>query len=163
MGNHADDAINRAIDQECLADEAYSMSLQEQYELGIIDEHGVQPYSMFNKRRPYMFGANGGLNGDGFFGEEYGDDFFDEENQRDPYYKKNYSNDFVKDKWYYHKKVRVEVVNETQKAYLLKDARGKFWIPKALVKIRSNKKARIYIKFEPKYLLEAKDEDWGSL
>lgn len=60
---------------------------------------------------------------------------------------------FVPDKWYYHIKVHVEIIHETELAYLLKDSTGKYWIPKKLIHF-GKEHIRQYKKFIVKYLKE---------
>lgn len=100
-----------------------------------------------------MFPFGGGLNGDDFYPndeEEFNGPCYESYNSS--YYKHN----FKIDKWYYHKKVDIKLIFSTDKAYLVQDCNGKYWIPKKLLYLREGKKARQYTKFEVKYL---KDED----
>lgn len=91
-----------------------------------------------------MFPFSGGLNGDSF-------DPYDEDDSRGycHYSKKP----FKKNRWYYHKKVKVEIIKETEKAVLLKDEKGEYWIPKKLIHFGETT-TRQWIKFKPKYLLD---------
>lgn len=73
-----------------------------------------------------MFPFDGGLNGDNF-------DPYDKDD-RSPGYANNYEQrPFIKDELYYHHQVDVKVVHESNKAYLMKDEHGEYWIPKALI------------------------------
>ena len=106
----------------------------------------------------FSFLGMGGLNGD--------PDIPDEDRDYEPYYRKNYyskTNNKPKyttpeeyfgdeyNKWHYHKKVNVEVVHETELAYLVKDKIGKYWIPKKLIHF-GKRKIRQLKKFEVKYI-----------
>lgn len=82
----------------------------------------------------------GGLNGDDF--DPWGED----DSQYDS---GNYN--FKPDKWYYHYKVYVDIIHQTDLAYLLKDSTGKYWIPKKLIHF-GEKYTRQYSKFKIKYL-----------
>lgn len=54
------------------------------------------------------------------------------------YFEDNSSN-FKKDKNYYHRKIKAKVAFETEKAYLLENKKGKFWVAKKLCrKVRDN-------------------------
>jgi len=96
----------------------------------------------------------GGLNGDGFFDEEYneaGISFGDNGSQYEPNYNRNYTKSlFKKNKWFYHRKVKVEIVTQTDLAYLVEDKIGTYWIPKKLLHF-GKKHTRQYKDFDIKY------------
>lgn len=95
-----------------------------------------------------MFPFNGGLNGDGFFGDEYGDTpNFNYSGKRRR--SRNYT--FNPDPLYYFKDVTISIENETKKAFLFRDDKGIYWIPKSLVRI-SQYRFMVWKKFVPKYL-----------
>lgn len=54
----------------------------------------------------------------------------------------------------YHRKVEITIVHETNKAYLVKDSIGEYWIPKKLL-IQEQYQWR---NFKPKYLKTGVDE-----
>ena len=91
----------------------------------------------------------GGLNGDDFGPD---DNFIMEDAQQSHGQYRTNRAEFIRDKWYYHRKIQVSVDYETKKAYLLEDEHGKFWCPKSLIHMRKNKRARIYSKFRINYL-----------
>ena len=95
-------------------------------------------------------GPMGGLNGDPDCPDE--EQYYDEEPNYDfKYYDRYDKKEFIKDKWYYHHKVDVTIVHQTELAYLLKDSCGKYWIPKALIHF-GKKHTRQYSKFDVEYL-----------
>jgi len=46
------------------------------------------------------------------------------------------SRPFVRDPLYYHERVKVRFENSTPKAYQLRDKRGLYWVPKALIRFK---------------------------
>lgn len=99
-----------------------------------------------------MFGGPmGGLNGDPCYPDE--DQFYGDGGYDFTYHGRYSKPDFKPDKWYYHHKVHVKIVHETEQAYLLKDCTGKYWIPKKLIHF-GKKHTRQYSKFEVSYLKE---------
>lgn len=58
---------------------------------------------------------------------------------------------FTKDPLYYHKRVYVKLKEETEKAYLLTDEKGDYWIPKKLITIK-REHCYQWNKFKPIYI-----------
>jgi hypothetical protein len=97
-----------------------------------------------------MSWADGGLNGDGFFGEEYEDQL-----ESYPYTKKRKYNSNFSNPLYYYENVNVNVKRETEKAYLFEDSKGEYWIPKSLTR-RYQYGWMKWNKFIPKYITTSK-------
>ncbi len=58
---------------------------------------------------------------------------------------------------YYHSKYYdLKIIHQTEKAYLLENNSGKFWVPKKLCRFKNKEKTEAYIwkNFEIKYLEE---------
>ena len=90
-----------------------------------------------------IFPFSGGLNGDDFY-------LGDEEEFNGPGYGEQYGKlSFIKDEWYYHINVYVKLIHKTEKAYLVEDEKGQYWIPKKLLNLKERKQ---YAKFEVKYI-----------
>lgn len=94
----------------------------------------------------FFGGPMGGLNGDPDYPDE--EQFYGDGGDYSRYKKRN----FVKDKWYYHHNVYVEIIYQTEKAYLVKDSTGQYWVPKALIHFSKEHATKQYAKFEVKYL-----------
>lgn len=96
-----------------------------------------------------MFPFGGGLNGDDFGQSDK--EYFNRPGNGGHY---SYSNKvpFKPDKWYYHKKVKIEIITDTDKAYFVEDKNGKYWIPKKLLIFRKSGKIMQYLKFKVKYI-----------
>jgi len=91
-----------------------------------------------------MFNAlYGGLNGDDF-GPPMGHEFDGIDGEH-----------FTPNELFYHSRFYGEFLSETDKAYLLEDSVGMFWIPKKLVKIKGDS-WYIWDKFKIKYIGESK-------
>ena len=88
-----------------------------------------------------MFPSGEGINGS----------YYDEERDTNEpsYYRRN----FIKDPLYYHHRVYIAIEHETEKALLVRDEQGLYWVPKKLM-IIEDKYCHQYNKFEIKYLKE---------
>lgn len=62
---------------------------------------------------------------------------------------------FDYDPLYYHSKVKIESIEfQTEQAYLFKNKKGKFWVPKSLCRGLKKKSVFILSKFQINYLEE---------
>ena len=93
-----------------------------------------------------MHPFDGGLNGDpiGSHSDEW------EFNGPDYYGNQKFTADPL---YYFSRLYEVQVEYETDKAYLMLDTKGKWWVPKQLLKIDDDK-AYLFNKFKIKYLEE---------
>ena len=90
----------------------------------------------------------GGLNGDGFFNEEYMDDGPDGYDGYPSYCGRDRDHSsFNEDPLYYHKKVKFRILIETDKAYRIKvkNTNVVIWLPKSWFKKMNKKKTKAYI------------------
>jgi len=88
-----------------------------------------------------MFPFSGGINGDAY-NDEW--EFNGPDSQK---------GNFTPDPLYYHTRIYIDIEHETERAYLLSDDKGKYWIPKALIKIEGGNCYQ-FNKFKIKYLEE---------
>ena len=86
-----------------------------------------------------------------FSGEINGDAYNDEWEFNGP--DSGQKREFIKDPLYYHHRVYVTIKHETEKALLLQDEYGIYWIPRKLL-IMDNEHCHQYNKFKIKYLEE---------
>lgn len=96
-------------------------------------------------------GPMGGLNGDPDYPND--EEFYNGPSDGGSYNNQTWDISNLKyDKWYYHHKVRVDIISSTDKAWLLQDKLGQYWIPKKLIHIRTHKRARQWNGFKVEYL-----------
>jgi hypothetical protein len=64
-----------------------------------------------------------------------------------------HSQEFQRNPLFYHTKVSITgICKETDKAYMLECARGRFWVPKSLCRKLREHSVYIFNKFSPKYI-----------
>jgi len=89
-----------------------------------------------------MFPFDGGVNGDAPYNDEW--EFNGPDSSR---------RSFIKDPLYYHHRVYITIERSTEKALLVRDEVGIYWVPKKLL-IMNEKHCHQYNKFKVKYLEE---------
>lgn len=72
--------------------------------------------------------------------------------ESDSIYYEESSNLFVKNKNYYHNKIKAKIIYKTDKAYLLKNSKGLFWVSKTLCRKVKKKSLLIHKSAIFKYL-----------